>query len=83
MLLVSINGSCLRFSDDPADMLGDVLCRDRVIMTASPVIECAAFREEALKWAGDGVEDKKQAVVDYVMNRLEAMHEENEKGRLG
>jgi len=83
MLLVSINGSCLRFSDDPSDMLGDVLYRDRIIMTASPVIECSAFREEALKWVGEGVEDKKQAVVDYVMNRLEAMHVENEKGRLG
>lgn len=83
MLLISINGNCLRFSDDPSDMLGDVLFKDRIIMTASPVIECTAFREEALKWAGSGVEDKKQTVVDYVMNRLEVMHKENEEGRLG
>jgi glycerol-3-phosphate O-acyltransferase len=82
MLLISINGNCLRFSDDPHDMLGDVLYRDRVIMTASPVIDCQAFREEAKAWANDEAADKKQVVVDYVMHRLEAMHEENEKGRL-
>jgi hypothetical protein len=82
MMLVSINGNCLRFSEDPKDMMGDVTFRDRIIMTASPVYDCTAFREEALKWAGTDVEDKKQIVVDYVMNRLDIMHEENEKGRL-
>jgi len=82
MMLISINGNCLRFSEDPKDMMGDVTFEDRIIMTASPVYDCSAFREEARLWAGDGVEDKKQMVVDYVMNRLEIMHEENEKGRL-
>ncbi len=82
MLLISINGNCLRFSDDPHDMLGDVLYRDRIIMTASPVIDCQSFREEAKTWANDEAADKKQVVVDYVMHRLEAMHEVNEKGRL-
>lgn len=81
MLLVSINGSCLRFSEDPKDMLNDVLFEDKVFMTASPMYSCDAFREEAKAWGGD-VEDKKQLVVDYVMHRLEQMHEENEKGRL-
>lgn len=81
MMLVSINGNCLRFSEDPKDMLNDVLFKDKVFMTASPVYECPAFREEARAWGGDA-EDKKQLVVDYVMHRLEAMHEENEKGRL-
>jgi glycerol-3-phosphate O-acyltransferase len=50
MLLVSINGNCLRFSDDPADMLGDICEPDRIVMTASPVIDCVAFREEARQW---------------------------------
>ncbi len=81
MLLVSINGSCLRFSEDPKDMLNDVLFEDKVFMTSSPMYSCDAFREEAKTWGGD-VEDKKQLVVDYVMHRLELMHEENEKGRL-
>jgi len=82
MMLVSINGNCLRFSEDPHDMMNDVTYRDRIIMTASPVYDCTAFREEAKAWAGAEVEDKKQLVVDYVMDRLERMHEENEKGRL-
>lgn len=82
MLLVSINGNCLRFSDDPADMLGDICEPDRIVMTASPVIDCVAFREEARQWAGNAAEDKKQVVVDYVMYRLERMHEENEVGRV-
>ncbi len=82
MMLVSINGNCLRFSEDPKDMLNDVLFHDKVLMTASPVYQCDAFRAEARAWAGEEAEDKKQIVVDYVMDRLEKMHEENEKGRL-
>ena len=82
MLLVSVNGCCLRFSDNPADMMEDVTYPDRIIMTASPVYDCNRFREEAKKWGGENCEDKKQVVVDYVMHRLEQMHEENEKGRL-
>ncbi|HNQ96624.1 MAG TPA: 1-acyl-sn-glycerol-3-phosphate acyltransferase [Treponemataceae bacterium] len=82
MMLISINGNCLRFSDTPSDMLSDVVCEDRIIMTASPVYDCAAFREEARSWGGDNCEDKKQLVVDYVMHRLEVMHEENETDRL-
>ncbi|MCD1655826.1 1-acyl-sn-glycerol-3-phosphate acyltransferase [Treponema zuelzerae] len=82
MMLVSINGNCLRFSEDPADMLGDVVCKDRIIMTASPVYDCNQFREEARTWKGAEIEDKKQLVVDYVMHRLETMHDENEAGRL-
>ena len=82
MLLISINGNCLRFSEDPHDMLGDIVKQDRLVMTASPVMECEAFRAEARAWAGESALDKKQLVVDYVMKRLEDMHEVNEKGRL-
>lgn len=82
MMLVSINGNCLRFSDTPDNMISDVVHADRIIMAASPVYDCRTFRDEALKWAGDKTEDKKQLVVDYVMHRLEKMHEENEVGRI-
>ncbi len=82
MLLVSINGNCLRFSEDPHDMLGDVVKSDRIVMTASPVMNCETFRAEAREWAGDNAEDKKQLVVDYVMKVLEDMHAENEQGRI-
>ena len=51
-------------------------------MTASPVYDCRAFRDEAVEWGGSDTEDKKQLVVDYVMHQLEKMHEENEVGRL-
>lgn len=82
MMLVSINGNCLRFSDTPENMISDVVCPDRIIMTASPVYDCRAFRDEAVEWGGSDTEDKKQLVVDYVMHQLEKMHEENEVGRL-
>ncbi|HNY21274.1 MAG TPA: 1-acyl-sn-glycerol-3-phosphate acyltransferase [Treponemataceae bacterium] len=82
MLLVSINGNCLRFSEDPTDMLGDVVYQDRVIMTASPAMDCKEFRAKALEGGSADAEDKKQIVVDTVMDKLLAMHEENEKGRL-
>jgi glycerol-3-phosphate O-acyltransferase len=82
MMLVSINGNCLRFSEDPKDMLGDVVKSDRIVMTASPVMDCDVFRAKARDWAGETAEDKKQLVVDFVMKNLEDMHEANEKGRL-
>lgn len=82
MMLVSINGNCLRFSDTPDDMMSDVVHTDRIIMTASPVYDCNTFRDEALEWSGNTTEDKKQLVVDYVMHQLEKMHEENEIGRI-
>ena len=77
MLLVSINGNCLRISDDPSNMLSDIVCQDRVVMEVSPVINCEAFRERAKLRCGEG-DDKKQAVVDLVMEELEIMHKRNE-----
>lgn len=76
MLLVSINGNCLRISDDPSNMLGDIVCRDRVVMEISPVIDCAEFRERAKEQFAE-LEDKKQAVADLVMAELEVMHNRN------
>ena len=80
MLLISINGNCLRISDNPSNMLGDIICRDRVMMEVSPVIDCAEFRERAKRRCAEGA-DKKQAVVDLVMEELETMHDRNEKIR--
>jgi glycerol-3-phosphate O-acyltransferase len=84
MLLVSINGSCLHFSDDdPENMLSDKVYRDKVIVTASPVIECRPFRKaivDAVDPSGDI--DPKQASIDRVMEMLEIQHETCEKLRL-
>ena len=77
MLLISINGNCLRISDDPANMTEDVVVRDTVTMEVSPVISCADFRERAKQHCG-AHDDKKQAVVDMVMAELERMHNRNE-----
>ena len=77
MLLTSINGNCLRISDDPSNMLGDIVCQDRVVIEVSPVINCEEFRERAKLHCGEG-DDKKQAVVDLVMKELEIMHNRNE-----
>ena len=76
MMLVSINGNCLRISDDPSNMLGDIVCQDKVVIEVSPVINCAEFRERAKQRCSDG-SDKKQAVVDLVMEELEIMHNRN------
>ena len=77
MLLVSINGNCLRISDNPSNMLGDIVCQDRVVMEVSPVIDCAEFRERAKNRCSDE-DDKKQVVVDLVMEELDIMHQRNE-----
>ena len=76
MMLVSINGNCLRISDDPANMLGDIVCQDKVVIEVSPVIDCNEFRERAKQRCHEG-DDKKQAVVDLVMEELEIMHNRN------
>lgn len=82
MLLVSINGNCLRIAES-GDMTEDLVCSDRMILDASDVINCTEFRDDVKKKiAGADCVDKKQAVVDHVMDILERMHEINEKDRI-
>lgn len=75
-LPVSINGNCLRISqDDPTNMVHDRVCQDKVIFAAGKVVECKPFRTEILNSLGadyDG--DKKQVVVDKIMEILENQH---------
>lgn len=78
MMLVSINGNCLRIAEDSSNMLSDIVCQDKMIIEVSPVIDCAEFRERAKQRCSDG-DDKKQAVVDLVMEELEIMHKKNEE----
>ncbi len=81
MLLVSINGNCLRLSES-GNMQEDLAYRDRIILDASPVIDCKEFRKEVYEKIVTEDTDKKQAVVDRVMEILEEMHNKNEVGRL-
>lgn len=82
MVLVAINGNILRLNTEGGGgMEDDLICEDRVIYSASPVIDCGDFREQ-MKHEHHMGEDKKQARVDEIMNQLERLHEAAEKDRL-
>jgi hypothetical protein len=81
MALVAINGNILRLSGEGGGMEDDMICEDRVIYTASPVIDCGEFRDQ-LKHEHHLGEDRKQARVDEIMVQLERLHEATEKERL-
>jgi glycerol-3-phosphate O-acyltransferase len=73
MCLVAINGEVLHVRQ--GGMMDDSVSRDLVRLTADPVVSCGEFRERVRAAAEKaGIEDKKQAVVDAIMARLEAMH---------
>jgi len=82
MVFVSVNGNVLRINPDASQMYEDLVCPDTVIYDASPVIDCAGFRE-GVKSTLRFNDDKKQAIVDAVMHRLESMHEAVETSRKG
>ncbi len=64
-------------------MQEDEICEDRIILDAGPVMDCSEFRAKVHENNKDlDNHDKKQAVVDRVMEILDEMHEKNEVGRL-
>jgi 1-acyl-sn-glycerol-3-phosphate acyltransferase len=71
MCLVAINGEVLHIQK--TDMINDLVSKDLVTVTVSPVIPCAEFREKVRASISEG-EDKKQVVCDAVMAELEKMH---------
>jgi glycerol-3-phosphate O-acyltransferase len=74
MILVSINGSCLRLSaNEPENMLADQVFHDKVIVASSPVIECKPFRKSIVE-ALDPAAEPKQVTVNRVMELLEEQH---------
>jgi glycerol-3-phosphate O-acyltransferase len=84
MILVTINGSCLRLTtEDPDNMLADRVIPDVVMITASPVINCKEYRQEVAAEHHDKPDaDLKQAGADRIMRDLEAQHENVEPFRL-
>jgi glycerol-3-phosphate O-acyltransferase len=73
MCPVAINGEVLHVRT--GDMMEDSISQDLVRLTVGPVLSCSKFREAVRTKADEAeVEDKKQAVVDAVMNILEEMH---------
>ncbi|MDR2660101.1 MAG: 1-acyl-sn-glycerol-3-phosphate acyltransferase [Spirochaetaceae bacterium] len=80
MCLVALNGEVLHIRQ--GEMIDDSVSKDILRVTVSPVISCKDFREKAMFEAEKaGVEDKRQAVVDAVMRRLEEMHNAAEQKR--
>ena len=80
MLLISINGNCLRLSETN-NMELDLIYNDKMIITASQVYDCATFREEVKTKKIDS-NDIKQDVVNEIMNILDTMHKDIEKERI-
>lgn len=79
MLLVGINGNCLRINpDNPDDMLEDILEPGKVTLTAHPVLECKKFREDVLSSLPSDESDPKQKTVDQVMQILDEIHNQVE-----
>ena len=80
MCCVALNGKILHVQQ--TDMMNDALSKDIMLVTAGPVLECAEFRDKARAAAeAAGIEDKKQAAVDAIMEELEKLHIEAEKKR--
>jgi glycerol-3-phosphate O-acyltransferase len=80
MCCVALNGEVLHVQK--TDMLNDVVSSDLLRVTAGPVLSCVEFRERARASAAAlGIEDKKQAAVDAVMEELEKLHNSAEERR--
>ena len=79
MLLVGINGNCLRINpENPDDMLEDILEPGKVTLTAHPVLDCKNFREDVLSALPADEPDPKQKTVDKVMQILDEIHNQVE-----
>ena len=80
MILVSINGNCLRINpESPDDMLSDIVVPDTITMTASPIIECKKFRNDVLATLPEDCPDPKVETVAAVMKVMEELHQQTEK----
>src|SRR5574344_1643887 len=75
VLLVSVNGSALTIDPEHSDdMLADWVAPDKLVYTASPVIECKSFRKEYMASLPADEADPKQKMIDHVMDMLEEQH---------
>jgi len=77
--LVSINGNILRINPS-GEMEEDLLHKDKVIFTAGPVSSCHALLTH-VKEEHHFREDRKQEIVDHLMDELDSMHHAAEASR--
>ncbi|MDR1149637.1 MAG: 1-acyl-sn-glycerol-3-phosphate acyltransferase [Spirochaetaceae bacterium] len=81
MCFVALNGEIMHIRQ--GGMIDDFVSEDMLRITVSPIISCGEFRAKTqLEAEKAGVEDKRQAVVDAIMRRLEIMHNDVEPERL-
>lgn len=80
-IFVSINGSILEIQEGKEDMLSDYLVKDKVVLTASPIIELKKFRKDFMASLPADTPDPKQCMIDRVMEMLDEQHDEVEKTR--
>lgn len=73
LCLVSMNGTILFINPD-GGMHDDQIGQGSILYEVSPPIACADFRDSVKDQLLDGA-DRKQAIVDEVMRRLDAMHQ--------
>jgi glycerol-3-phosphate O-acyltransferase len=80
MCFVALNGEVLHVR--PGNMMDDFVSQDMVRYTVGPVLSCEEFRNAARAYAEKAdIEDKKQIVVDRIMEELEVMHLKAEEER--
>ncbi|HCO48230.1 MAG TPA: glycerol-3-phosphate acyltransferase [Spirochaetaceae bacterium] len=79
--LVAVNGNILRINPK-GDMEDDILHEDSVIFTVSPVQRSEVFLKH-IDAEHHFRDDKKQEIVDHLMEDLENMHVAAEKKRAG
>lgn len=82
-ILVSANGTILEIQEGAKeeDMLSDIVVKDKLVFSASPVIECKPFRKAFMDSLSADEPDPKQRMIDRVMQILEDQHNEVEKTR--
>ena len=79
MLFVASSGNILRINPE-GEMTEDLICEDKIVFKASPLVKCHEFRDRVRAEAPAGA-DPKQFVVDRVMAELERAHVELEAGK--
>ncbi len=83
VLPVAINGNCLRINpDNPDDMVADIVEKDKVLLTASKMLDCKTYRKQILDNLPADEPDPKQKTIDGIMDILSDLHDEVEKTRL-
>ena len=78
--LAAINGNILRINPS-GEMEEDMLSKDILLYTVGPMRDCDEYRAQVKEESHASGEDKKQILVDHLMQELEEMHNKAETQR--